>query len=557
VRFGIFFEHQLPRPWGPDDEHDLLQHALEQVEVAERSGVEYAWQVEHHFLEEYAHGSAPEVFLAAASQRAKSIRLGFGILPLPPGYQHPARVAEKVATLDLMSNGRVELGTGETGSGVELAGYGVDRDAKRAQWEEAIDVLTRMFVEEPFAGADGRWVRMPPRNVVPKPRQRPHPPLWVACSRRDTIRMAARRGIGALSFSFVEPEEAGTWVREYEEIIASERCVPAGFAVNPRVAVTVPMHVHRDEETAIERAIDGAHFFGYALAHYYVFGEHRPGRTNIWEEFQARRDDVGFARGAIEAAGDALGIKVLEQGLGSLRGAIGTPEQVRDLLRRYEEAGVDQVMFVMQAGRTRHEHICEALELFGAEVAPEFAARADAVDAARAERLGAAIEAALARRPPPRVLDHVEPVAPLAGGPPGRRSAADVLRSMAGRIPDSGIERTVGSDAALKVLFTGMAWRFQPERAGGFQGELQYVLRRSEGDPSVFTIVIEGEKARAEHRPARDPALTVTLGVVDIVRVATGELDLGAALFDGRLELVGDLAVAMRLGPMFGAPSPI
>ncbi len=553
MRFGIFFEHQLPRPWGPDSEHDLLQEALEQVEVAERCGIDYAWQVEHHFLEEYSHGSAPDVFLAAASQRTSRIRLGYGIQPLPPGYQHPARVAEKAATLDLISRGRVELGTGETGSGVELAGFGVDRGSKRAQWEEAIDALTRMFVEEPFAGADGRYVKMPPRNVIPKPRQRPHPPLWVACSRRETIRMAARRGIGALSFSFVEPEEAGTWVREYEEILASERCVPAGFAVNPRVAVTVPMHVHRDEATAIERGIDGAHFFGYALAHYYVFGEHRPGRTNLWEEFQARRDDVGFARGAIEAAGDALGIKVLEQGLGSLRGAIGTPEQVRTLLRRYERAGVDQVMFVMQAGRTSHEHICEALELFGAEVAPEFAARAGDVDAAREERLGGAVQAALARRPPARVLDQVEPVSPLAGGPQRRASPGEVVASLVGRVPDRAIERTVGSDAALRVFFAAMARRFDPRHANGFAGELRYVLTRSAGEPAVWTLVVDGDRARAVRGPVGDPALTVRLAVTDMVRVGAGELDLGAALFDGRIELDGDLAVATRLGPMFGA----
>jgi alkanesulfonate monooxygenase SsuD/methylene tetrahydromethanopterin reductase-like flavin-dependent oxidoreductase (luciferase family) len=553
VRFGIFFEHQLPRPWGPDDEHDLLRDALEQVEVAERSGIDYAWQVEHHFLEEYSHGSASDVFLAAASQRAKRIRLGFGILPLPLGYQHPARVAETAATLDLISGGRVELGTGETGSGVELAGFGVDRETKRAQWEEAIDALTRMFVEEPFAGARGRYVRMPPRNVLPKPRQRPHPPLWVACSRRDTIRMAASRGIGALSFSFVKPEEAATWVREYEEIIASERCMPAGFAVNPRVAVTVPMHVHHDERTALERGLEGARFFGYALAHYYVFGQHRPGRTNVWTEFQARGEGAGFSR----RGNGALGVKVLEQGLGSLRGAIGTPEQARDLLRRYEAAGVDQVLFVMQSGRTRHEHICEALELFGAEVAPEFAERADAADAAREERLGEAMRAALARRAPARVLDDVAPVSPLESGPVGRRKIADVAADVVRRIPDRALERTVGADLALRVMFGGMVRRFRPERAGGFEGELQYVLGMSDGTAKTWTVVVEGDRARASAGPARSPALTVRLAVADIARVAAGELDLGSALFDGRLGLEGDLELATRLGPMFGAPSPL
>src|SRR3954453_520734 len=361
--------------------------------MADRLGIDYVWEVEHHFLEEYSHSSASEVFLAAASQRTQNIRLGFGIVALPPGYQHPARVAEKVAMLDLVSQGRCEFGSGETSSGAELGGFGVDRETKREQWDEALDVITRMFVEAPFAGWEGRFVSMPARNVVPKPVQKPHPPLWVACSRRETIRLAAEKVIGALSFSFVEPEEAKEWVDEYHAIIASDRCVPAGFAVNPKVAVALPMMVHEDEAEAIERGIDGAHFFGYSLAHYYVFGEHHPGRTNIYEEFLRRRDEVGFARDVIQPDKGPLGMKIMQEGMGSLRGAIGTPDQVRELCRRYEAAGVDQVIFVLQAGPNRHEHICESLELFAAEVLPEFAERADAVDAARHERLAGAIGA--------------------------------------------------------------------------------------------------------------------------------------------------------------------
>src|SRR6476659_5470435 len=395
MRFGVFYEHQLPRPWDEDGEHRLIQDALEQVALADRVGIDCAWEVEHHFLEEYSHSSAPDVFLAAASQRTRRIRLGLGIVPLPPGYNHPARVAETVAMLDLVSGGRVEFGTGETASGMELEGFGVDRETKRAQGEEALDVVTRMMVEEPFAGVDGRFVSVPQRNVVPKPRQKPHPPLWVACSRRETIRLAAEKGLGALSFSFVEPEEAKAWVDEYHAIVDSERCVPGGFAVNPQVACVLPMMCAPDEAQAIERGIDGAHFFGYSLAHYYVFGDHRPGRTDIYEEFLRRRDEVGFARDVIRAQDAPLGVRVLQQGLGSLRGAIGTPDQVRDLCRRYEAAGVDQVIFVLQAGRNRHEHICESLEIFGAKVLPDFAAEADATDAARDLELQGAIGAAL------------------------------------------------------------------------------------------------------------------------------------------------------------------
>ncbi|HMC43384.1 MAG TPA: LLM class flavin-dependent oxidoreductase, partial [Acidimicrobiales bacterium] len=219
---------------------------------------------------------------------------------------------------------------------------------------------------------------------------------------RETILLAARKGLGALSFSFVEPEEAKGWADAYHALIASEECVPAGFSVNPNVAVVLPFLCHEDEETAIERGLDGGHFFGYSLAHYYVFGNHLPGRTNIWDEFQERRSQFGFDRDVAAQTGQQLGAQLLEQGLGALRGAIGTPDQLRDLVRRYQAAGVDSLIFVSQAGRNRHEHICESLELFAREVLPEFAERADEVDKARTERLGPAMEAALSRREAPR-----------------------------------------------------------------------------------------------------------------------------------------------------------
>jgi alkanesulfonate monooxygenase SsuD/methylene tetrahydromethanopterin reductase-like flavin-dependent oxidoreductase (luciferase family) len=402
VKFGIFYEHQLPRPWTEDSEYTLLHEALEQVELADRLGIDYVWEVEHHFLEEYSHSSAPEVFLAAASQRTSRIRLGHGIVQLPFNFNHTARVAERAATLDLLSNGRVEMGTGEASSAAEIDGFLVDRPSKRAQWSEALDALTRMFVEEPFAGYDGEFFSMPPRNVVPKPRQKPHPPLWVACSRHETIHLAAQKGIGALTFSFIEPAEAKAWVDDYYATLASEECVPGGFSVNPNIAIVLPMMCHQDEQTAIDRGIDGAHFFGFSLGHYYVFGQHRPGRTNVWDEFQEKRDLFGFSRPVAAQTGQVLGAQLWEQGLGSLRGAIGTPAQIRELLRGYQDAGVDQVIFVSQAGRNRHDHICESLELFATEVMPEFAETDAEREKTKLERLAPAIEAALARREPAR-----------------------------------------------------------------------------------------------------------------------------------------------------------
>ncbi len=402
MRFGLFYEHQMSKPWSDGDEYRLLQEALDQIELADSLGYDYVWEVEHHFLEEYSHSSAPEVFLAAVSQRTKNIRLGHGIVQLPFEVNHPARVAERIATLDLVSGGRVDFGTGESSSEAELGGFGVQRAFKRDEWNEALDVVTKMLTEVPFAGYRGKFFNMVPRNVIPKPMQVPHPPLWVACSRRETIHLAATKGIGALSFSFIEPEAAKEWVDDYYETIKSENCIPAGFAVNPQIACVLPFMCHHDEATAIERGLDGAHFFGYSLAHFYIFGQHKPGQTDIHEEFEQRRSLFGFDKNIASRQGEPLGAQVMENGLGALRGAIGTPSQLRDLIARYEQAGIDQIIFVSQCGRNKHEHICESLKLFADEVMGEFHERAIEIEAKKEEELKPYVEKALQRREPAR-----------------------------------------------------------------------------------------------------------------------------------------------------------
>jgi alkanesulfonate monooxygenase SsuD/methylene tetrahydromethanopterin reductase-like flavin-dependent oxidoreductase (luciferase family) len=252
-------------------------------------------------------------------------------------------------------------------------------------------------------------VRMPPRNVVPKPMQKPHPPLWVACSRRDTILLAAQKGIGALTFAFIDPEEARHWVGDYERTL-TEQCVPVGLAVNPNVACVTPMMCHPDEQVALDRGLEGGNFFGYSLGHYYVFGVHEPAKTDVWSEYVDRRGERGYSPD-IEVAvqQERLGAKVAAGDRTGLRGATGTPEQIREYLLRFEEAGVDQVIFVQQAGKNRHEHICESIELFGREVLPEFKDRDEAHVKAKADRLAPAIEAAMERKadqpPPPPLPD--------------------------------------------------------------------------------------------------------------------------------------------------------
>lgn len=271
MRFGIFYEHQLPRPWENGSEQQLFQDALAQVELADRLGIDYAWEVEHHFLEEYSHSSAPEVFLAAASQRTRQIRLGYGIVLMPPGYNHPARVAERLATLDLVSNGRVEWGTGESASRAELEGFGIDPAERRAMWRESTEQVASMLALDPYPGQ-------------------------------------------------------------------------------------------------------------FALGHHYVFGRHRPGRTDIWDKFVAVRAELDLAV------------------LGGGTGCIGTPDELRATLRAFEDYGVDQTIFIQQSGKNQHEHICESLELFAAAVMPEFKAREAARAARKAEALAPYVAAAFERK---------------------------------------------------------------------------------------------------------------------------------------------------------------
>lgn len=424
MKFGIFYEHQLPRPWEEESEYRLLQNALEQIELADKLGVDYVWEVEHHFLEEYSHSSAPEVFLAAASQRTKRIKLGHGIVQTPPPFNHPARVAERIATLDLVSDGRVQFGTGEAGSEAELGGFLIDPALKRAMWEEGLRVALRCMTETPFTGHVGQYVTMPPRNVVPKPRQRPHPPVWVACSRRDTIHLAAQKGIGALTFAFIDPEEAQHWVSDYYATLEAE-CVPIGDVVNPNVAAVTTFMCAPTEEQAIERGTVGSNFFGYSLGHYYLFGEHQPGRTDVWQEFEHRRAEQGYDPEAVRRAAanpERLGAKAVEAGVTGLRGSVGTPEQIREYLLRYEELGVDQVVFVSQAGRNRHEDIMESLELFGKKVLPEFAERDEKLSAKKAARLAPVIDKVMQRKPEG---DHPPLPSPDYSFPAMPRAAAD------------------------------------------------------------------------------------------------------------------------------------
>jgi luciferase family oxidoreductase group 1 len=352
VKFGIFYELQLPRPWGERSEYQLLQDALGQIELADRLGFDYAWCVEHHFLEEYSHCSAPEVFLGAATQRTQRIRLGHGIIQLPTN--HPLRVAERVATLDLLSGGRVELGLGEGQGPVELHPFGARVREKREVWEEAVQALVPAFTQSSWQW-QGQYFKFPARNVLPKPLQKPHPPLWVACSNITTIASAGRWGMGALGFQFVSPDAARAWVNRYYLELTKHPARLADYPANPNIAMVSGFMCAPTDAEALDKA-SGWTFFVFCLSHYGRHGIPNPGEGNMWEAYQEWRHT--------DKAQETL-----------RSGLIGSPETIRRRLREFEATGVDQVILLAQAGRTAHEDICRSLELFAREVMPEFHAR--------------------------------------------------------------------------------------------------------------------------------------------------------------------------------------
>lgn len=363
MRFGVFFAHQLPRPWAETSESTLFQEALEQVELADRLGIEYCWGQEHHFLEEYSHSSAPEVFLAAFSQRTKNIRIGHGIVLMPPKYNHPARVAERISTLDLVSNGRVEWGTGESGTRIELEAFDIPQVEKRNMWAEAVRECAIMMSTAPYPGYAGKYFSLPPRNVVPKPVQKPHPPIWLACSNRESLRYAARNGVGALTFAFMNAAEAKFWVEEYYDTFRRE-CRPIGRAVNPNVAMLVQFMCKSTSEKARDLGSTGSKFFAFGLSHYYKTGTHIPGKTSVWDLFEGSRD--------FTHAGNT---------------GIGSSMELRRNFEEFEQAGVDQLILLQQAGNYEHSEICESLQLFARDVLPEFKSRDIVATKKKQERL--------------------------------------------------------------------------------------------------------------------------------------------------------------------------
>jgi len=378
MKFGIFYEHSVLKPWDDRSEFRVLQQAVEQVVLADQLGFDQVWEVEHHFLEEYSHSSAPEVFLSYCAAKTTNIRFGHGIALMLPPINHPARVAERAATLDLLSGGRLEFGTGRSATWTELAAFGCEPDLTKEMWDECTRAVVKMWTTDNFSW-NGRHFRMPQRNVIPKPLQKPHPPLWVAVQSPETAVQAGERGMGMLGVTLGAPLDYQQMVRDYRRAIRT--CEPIGETVNEQVNGVAFMYC--DEDDARAKAIGGmaALQFGVRAAHLVGVGGIYPSPA-----YHAHASAAPLRN----RPGDVVG--PVREGT-----PIGDPKACIQALKWWEEVGVDRMVFLINTGETiPQEQVLNSLRLFAREVMPEFtrAERAEAKKAAEAAAREAALRAA-------------------------------------------------------------------------------------------------------------------------------------------------------------------
>ena len=355
MKFGLIYEIQIPEPHYPGIEQDRYKQVLAQAELADEVGFSYFWTVEHHFLREFSHCSAPEVLYGAVSQRTRRIRIGHAVVPLPSQYTHPVRVAERAAVLDILSDGRMDLGTGRSTTLVEMDGFQINPEETKAQWEEAVKMIPRMWTEDPFSH-EGHYYKVPPRSVIPKPVQKPHPPLWLACSQPDSFTTAGEMGMGALCFALGGYGQLEERIGLYREGL--KHAQPVGSYVNDQLAALCVVHCGEDDEEARRVAApEGAWFTNKALELY-----------QVWRG----RDVPQSYRFAVSAAQDERAEKTAEDHIASGAFAMGDPDTVIKVLRGYQEAGVDQVLCFMQFGNLPHSRIMDSIKLFGRYVIPYF-----------------------------------------------------------------------------------------------------------------------------------------------------------------------------------------
>ncbi len=364
MKLDLLYEVDAPRPWSRphpygqrEAEQRAYQEAVEQIKLGDNLGFHTVWAVEHHFREGRSHCPAPEVLLGALSQVTRQIRLGFGVTLTPFGFTPPQRIAEKVATVDILSGGRVEWGTGRS-TPMEQTAFGVEREQSRSDWAEAIRIVVDMWREEYFA-YDSERFHFPRRMVTPKPVQDPHPPCWMAATSESSATVAGENGLGLLSFSIMQPlETLAKVIREYRA--AGRSATPLTEVTTDKVAAYTLVHCAETMEEAEAGGIwDSVGWWYRNLAQF----------TLDWEleHLSKEEQDATFPLLEPLLEGDVP----LRQFHDADMLVIGDPERCYQKMMHYADLGVDQLICYVQFGYNSHESVMKTIELLGREVLPE------------------------------------------------------------------------------------------------------------------------------------------------------------------------------------------
>jgi alkanesulfonate monooxygenase SsuD/methylene tetrahydromethanopterin reductase-like flavin-dependent oxidoreductase (luciferase family) len=357
MEFGLFIQAHVPiseveaNPEGA--EHARLMREADLAVAVDAFGFKYVWSVEHHFLEEYSHISASEIVLPWIAARTKRLHVGSAIWNITPPVNHPARIAERVAMLDHLSEGRFEFGTGRGSSSTEFKGFRIpDGETTRAMYDEALPEILRMWKTAPYA-YDGTHFSMPERNVIPKPYSKPHPPIWVACGSPSTFEKAGRLGLGALCFSLGSPKDFEPLIKTYKNAIRNAE--PIGDYVNDNVVCVSQLVCQEDGRKAREYAMNMGSGRHQSLVFRYLDTFPRPPQVPPWPQLIP---DPTPAQ--------------LEERIATGQRIVGNPDECAKAVQKYVDVGCDQLVFGILATTLPQEACVETCRLFGTKVIPRF-----------------------------------------------------------------------------------------------------------------------------------------------------------------------------------------
>jgi len=367
VRFALFYEIPVARPWQKDSEHKAYKNTLEQAVYGDQMGFHAFWTVEHHFLEEFSHCSNPEVLYGAVAARTKNMRIGYGVRLGPKPYNHPVRSAESAAVLDLLSDGRVDFGTGRSSTRLELEGFGIHPDETRGMWQEAVEHIAGCWTNDEYSFEGKHW-SMPKRRVLPKPIQDPHPPMFGATGSDSGHQLMGELGLGLCSFSVgTPPSDVQRRVDIYRKAIAG--CTkPIGATINNQAAAFTMVNCAPTSKESYDISRDS--FVWYTKR-----------SAELITSVAQWLDDMKRELGTYEYLEDVR--KIVKEGMHDLVDfdylknenavIVGDPEEVVRRCKEYEAAGVDLLLCLVNPHAIAHEQVMQTIELMGKYVIPEFA----------------------------------------------------------------------------------------------------------------------------------------------------------------------------------------